>query len=460
MSTPLRAADELRAAEPRAFPGRAAAWYAVIVLMVCYTLSFVDRLILTFLVTPLKADLHLTDTQIGLLQGFAFAALYTVLGIPFGLLADRINRRNLIALGVLVWSLMTCLASGARSFVTLGLARTGVGLGEAALAPAAFSMIADLFPRERLSSALSVYSMGVQLGAGLALLVGGLVVQAVTGRPPVTVPLLGTVPAWRLTFLIVGLPGILVAALLLTLREPQRRARAAADATPAPGADSAIHEMLRRWPSTVGLTLLMSCQAMSNYAFGNWAPTFFERLYHWPKAQSGLTLGLLTIVCGCGGLYFGGRLSDRWLREGLAEAPLRVALVGLLGSLVTLVPAMLVPSATLAVGLLVPAAFFLALPIGCCYASIQMIFPAPVRGTVSAAMLLVLSLLGMTLGSLLPGLLDDHVFHSEGALGVSIAITAAGACLGGALASVLTAGPFRRDFAAIAHSQSASTAAS
>jgi MFS family permease len=215
--------------------------------------------------------------------------------------------------------------------------------------------------------------------------------------------------------------------------------------------------MLQRWPSSVGLTLVMSCQAMANYAFGSWAPTFFERLHHWPKDRIGLTLGLLTIICGCTGLLCGGRLSDRWMRAGVAEAPLRVGLVGLAGSLVTLVPAVLLSSASLTVALLVPAAFFLALPIGCSYASIQMIFPAAVRGTVSASMLLVLNLLGMTLGSLLPGLLDDHLFHDDQAIGVSIAITAAAACLIGALAAFLTFRPFRRDLAAQTRSLSDGT---
>lgn len=438
----------------------AAAWYAVIVLMVCYTYSFVDRLILAFLVTPLKHDLSLSDTQVGLLQGLAFALFYTVLGIPCGLLADRLNRRNLIACGVLAWSVMTSLGSIARTFGLLVLSRMGVGVGEATLAPAAFSLISDLFPKERLSSAMSLYSMGVQLGAGLALLAGGLIVQAVTGRPPVTVPLLGTLPAWRITFLIVAAPGILVIALLLTVREPLRRKLAGYGAgAQAGGLQSAVTEMLRRWQSLVGISLMAACQAMGNYAFGSWAPTFFERLYHWPRSRSGLVLGLLTMVCGCLGLLCGGRVSDRWLRAGVAEAPLRVGVVSLLGVLISLPPALLLPSATATVACLVPAMFFLALPIGCSYASIQLIFPSQVRGTVSATMLLILNLVGQTLGGLLPGFLDDRLFHSDTALGASMAITAIGASLVGAAAAILSFSPYRRDFAAQSASLALSTPA-
>ncbi len=433
------------------FPGRRYAWYAVFVLMICYTFSFIDRLILAFLVGPLKADLHLSDTQIGLLQGLAFAFFYALLGVPMGLIADRWNRRNLIVIGLVLWSLTTTLGSIAGSFGTLALARMGVGVGEATLAPAAFSMIADYFPKERLSSALSIYSMGVQIGAGLALIVGGLVVQAVMHMTEVTVPVLGTMAPWRLTFLIVGIPGLLVAALLTTVREPVRRRApvAATLALPVAGMRRVGMELRARWRSATGVSIIMACQAMSNYAFGSWAPAYFERVHHWPKSQAGLVLGSLTLGCGCLGLFVGGRLSDRWLRRGVHEGPLRVGLLSVLGVAVTLVPAMLVPSANLSIALLVPAVCFLALPIGCSYASIQMIFPNEVRGAVSAVMLLVLNLFGLTLGTLLPGLLDDRLFHDDQMLGASIAITAGIAALTGTIAALRTFAPYRRDFAAM-----------
>jgi MFS family permease len=191
----------------------------------------------------------------------------------------------------------------------------------------------------------------------------------------------------------------------------------------------------------------MACQAMSNYAFGAWTPTFFERLHHWPRSQSGLALGLMTMICGCIGLFAGGRLSDRWIRAGMNEAPLRVGLIGLLGVAVTLVPAMLSPSGGVTVALLVPAVFFLALPIGCSFASIQMIFPNEVRGTVSAIVLMVLNLLGLTLGTLLPGLLDDHLFHDEQMLASPSRLPRRWLRLP-VLATLPTIAPYRRDFGA------------
>jgi MFS family permease len=432
------------------YPSRGAAWYAVGVLMICYTFSFVDRLILAFLVTPLKHDLSLSDTQVGLLQGLAFALFYSLLGVPLGLAADRVNRRNLITAGVITWSVMTSLGSIARSFGTLALARMGVGIGEATLAPAAFSIIADSFPAQRLSSAMSVYSMGVQVGAGLALITGGLIAQAVTHMPPVHVPVFGILEPWRLTFLIVAMPGIFIVALLLTMREPRRRSLSRSSASgPRPSAvRNAMSHLFARWQSTLGISLIMACQAMSNYAFASWSPAFFERLHHWPKSQAGLVLGLMTMIGGCIGLFCGGRLSDRWMRAGVAEAPLRVGLISLVGAAATLVPAMLSSSQGVSVALLVPAVMFLALPIGCSYASIQMIFPNEVRGTVSAIMLVLLNLVGLGLGTLLPGLLGDRLFHDERMLGPSIAITASLASITGIVAALLTFAPYRRDFAA------------
>src|SRR5216683_2185076 len=210
------------------------AWYVVFILMVCYTLSFVDRQILSLLVGPMKRDLAISDTRIGLLQGLAFALFYGLMGLPLGRLADTRNRRNVIIVGVVLWSFLTGACSTARSFWSLFVARIGVGVGEATLSPSAFSLITDYFPKEKLGAALSVYSMGIFIGSGLALIAGGSVVDAVTRMPAVTVPLLGTVAPWRFTFLIVGAPGLVIALLLYTVREPSRRQlMRASDGTPA-----------------------------------------------------------------------------------------------------------------------------------------------------------------------------------------------------------------------------------
>jgi MFS family permease len=284
------------------------AWYVVGVLMVCYTVSFVDRQILSLLVTPIKEDLGLSDTQIGLLQGLAFAIFYTALGLPAGWLADRYSRRTIVAVGVLLWSFMTAACSATRSFWSLFTARIGVGVGEATLGPCAFSLISDYFPRERLGTALSVYSMGIFIGSGLAFVVGGVVVVAVSGMPPVELPLIGTVAAWRLTFLIVGLPGLLVALLMYTVREPMRLGMLVeADGTARRlTLAAAVDQISQRRRSVFLVSAATIFQAMDNYAVGAWLPVYFERAHGWARGEAGLPLGLLIVVFGCLGMYLGG----------------------------------------------------------------------------------------------------------------------------------------------------------
>ncbi|HEV2702981.1 MAG TPA: MFS transporter [Steroidobacteraceae bacterium] len=432
------------------YPARAVAWYTVFVLMLCYTLSYADRQILAFLVGPLKQDLQISDTQVGLLQGVAFALVYTLFGLPMGALADRFSRRNIVALGVIVWSVATSLCSVARSFTSLAAARMGVGIGEASLSPCAFSMIADSFPKERLSGALSVYTMGIQLGSGLALVIGGLVAQAVTHMAPVALPVAGFIPAWRVTFLIVGAPGLVVALILLSVREPARRALVLnAQGVAAPlGLGQVLAHIRRRWRSIAGLAAMISCQASCNYALLAWGPAFFERMHHWPKDRTGLVLGLTTLGCGCTGLFVGGRLSDLWQSRGIADAPLRVGLMSVGGILLTLAPAMLFSDAGWTVALLLPGVFFIGLPIGCGYAAVQLILPNQARGRVSAVVLFAVALISLTVGAALPGFLNDHLFHDELRVGASISLTVALACLVGTLAGVVTLRAYRADYQA------------
>jgi MFS family permease len=425
------------------------AWYVVFVLMLCYTLSFVDRQILAFLVGPIKRDLHVTDTQIGLLGGPAFAIFYTFMGLFLGRLADKISRRNIVAVGVVFWSFMTATGALAKSYLGLFTSRVGVGVGEATLAPSAFSLISDYFPKEKLSTALSVYSMGILLGSGIALIVGGLVIGAVSNNPPIDVPMLGIMAAWQVTFLIVGLPGLLVAVLLYTVREPARRGLAmSADGRVATVTlRDALAQIFSRWPIVLGVSLAMACQAMANYVLTSWGPEFFVRVHHWSKPQIGLTLGLITLSFGCLGLFVGGRLADRWVKQGVYEGPLKVGFIAVLGVACTLAPATLVSDVRVTIALLMPALFFLGLPIGSAYASLQLIFPNQVRGVVSAILIFVLNLGGMGLGPFLPGFLNDHLFHDESMIGTSMAITVAGCSVLGAILFRATFGPYRRYYA-------------
>jgi MFS family permease len=418
------------------------AWYVVIVLMVIYTLSFIDRQILAFLVGPIRADLQISDTSMGLLGGFAFAIFFTLLGLPMGWIADRKSRRGLIAVGVVFWSIMTALCSVARSFGTLFAARIGVGVGEATLTPAAFSLICDYFPRDRLARALSVYSMGILIGSGLASIVGGAVVQAVLGMPEVQIPVLGTMAAWRLTFLVVGIPGLAIALLLLTVREPARR-HLIRDTAGNP-ARLNLREVAAQIAQRGGTLLLigfgLACQSLCSYGIGFWGPPFFARIHQWEPAVTGLVLGGTTIIGGCAGLLAGGTLCDRWIGRGMREAPVRICMIGVLGAGVSLFAAFAVHDAVITAVLLAPAFFFLGFPLGSGLAALQFIVPNQVRGVASALVMFILSMGGLGLGSFLPGFFNDYLFRDDMAIGKSLLLMFA-------LASAIGVVLFRASFA-------------
>jgi MFS family permease len=352
-------------------------------------LSFMDRQILSMLVGPMKRDLGISDTRVGLLQGLAFALFYTFMGLPLGRIADTKNRRNLIAAGVVLWSIFTSLCSVARSFWSLFLARMGVGVGEASLSPAAYSLISDYFPRERMGVAVSVYYMGVYFGTSVSLLVTGLVIDAMSHTPLVTLPVLGTMASWRITFLFVGLPGLLFAPLVYSIREPLRRGMLRAQDGLATHLSfrEVLHEMGKRWQSLLGLSIGAIFQAVPTYALISWTPTYFQRIHHWTPGQSGRGLALLLLTFGCAGMYAGGRLSDYWQKKGVAEGPLRVGVVCGIGAALLLPAAYLLPQAAWTLALLAPGIFFLSLPMGTSAAALQHIFPNQVRGQVSALFL-------------------------------------------------------------------------
>ena len=424
------------------------AWYVVIILTACYTLSFIDLQILGLLVGPIKRDLGISDTRVGLLQGLAFSVFYTLLGLPLGRVADTRNRRNLIGISVLLWSLFTGLCSLARSFWSLILTRVGVGFGEAGLSPAAYSMFADMFPKERLGVALSIFYMGVFLGQSLALLVGGTTVDAVSHMSSITLPLLGTMAPWRITFLIAAAPGIPFALLVYTLREPLRRGllQAGGGSSSKLSPRATLREVGVRWSSVAGISGGMICQAICNYGFMAWAPTFFARTHHWAPGQTGRALGLIIATFGCLGMYVGGRLSDGWLKKGRLDAPLRVGVPSAIGTGILFPLAFLSHNATVTLALICPALFLLALPMGTAAAALQMIFPNQVRGQVSAFYLFCLNLGGLSLGPLMPGVLNDYVFHSEAAIGTSIAITIGAGAVLMLIAFASTQRPYRNHY--------------
>ena len=405
------ATTEIGRAKSMAYP-----WLVVAILMVAYVFSFVDRQILNLLVGPIRRDLGISDTQMSLLMGFSFAIFYTILGIPFGRLADSWNRSGLIAGGVVVWSLMTSLCGLASSYWQLFLFRIGVGVGEATLSPAAYSMIADYFPPERRATAISVYSMGIYLGSGIAFLVGGLVIQFAVAQGAVTLPLVGDIRPWQLVFLVLGASGIVFSFAFMLVREPPRE-----DAGSSVTFGAVVAHLWRNRRTVLCHNLGFAMLAFCSYGTAAWVPSFFIRTFNWKAGDVGIVYGLIVMVFGCAGILFGGWLTDRWLKRGKTDAALRV---GILASCVAIVGGvyLMASTGTLAAVLMVPAVFALGMPFGAAPAAIVAIVPNQMRGQTAAVYLFIVNLIGLGVGPTAVALVTDYVFANDLALKWSMLI--------------------------------------
>jgi MFS family permease len=431
----VTSAADAGAATP--WPKAATAWYAVGVLLIAYTFAYIDRAILTILVEPIQRDLHINDTQVALLHGFAFVIFYVGLGVPLGFLADRSRRTTLAVGSILIWSLMTAAGGLTRTFGQLFTARIGVGIGEAGLSPAAYSLIADYFPPARRSTAMGVYTLGLFAGGGLALLLGGVIVALVGARPDVIVPVLGKIRAWQLVFFAVGLPGLLVGVLAMTIKEPPRRRLTGEVTTTAPGAGlKALWGQLGRQGGVYAR--LMLAFAFLGVPFNVallWARPYLSRRFGVTPAEGAFAVGGAMLVFATAGILCGSALCDRMTARGVSTA------------LLVIVPIVLLPIAPtlpLAITALSALLFFGAGSFGAAPAALQLITPNEMRATVSALYLLAANLVGLTMGPVVTGALTDYVFHDKSAVGISAAIVGAGSAVVAAILFAGLPGAFRR----------------
>jgi MFS family permease len=402
-------------------------WLLVVLLTAAYALAMVDRTILVLLIGPLQRDLHLSDTQFGLLQGATFALFYVLAGYPIGLLIDRLPRILVISGGLMLWSAATVLSAFANGFGLLFAARTVVAVGEASLNPAAYSLLSDAFAKARLGRAIGIFSMGAAIGTSAAYLIGGALLGLQHGHADFHLPVLGAVKVWQLAFLVAGAPGVVLSILIGFLREPPRRSAA--------GAAPSSARSQSWWPfflaHRVALSLVFCASASQTlllYSFLTWSPALLLRVHHLAGEKVGLILGLSNAVFGIAGFFAGGFLADRWFKAGRADAHMRVGfwahcLILPLGLAATL-------AAPLAV--VVPclcALTFLQLGTGpATIAGLQLMTPSALRGRTSAILMMATTLAGVGLGPMLVGLLNDFVFHSQQGVGRSLACVVAAVC--------------------------------
>ena len=428
------------------------AWFVVGVLMLAYLFSYIDRSILSLLVAPIRRDLGLSDFQLSLLHGFAFAIFYTALGFPIGRAADRYNRVRIIVGGVAVWSLMTAVCGLARNFTQLFLARVGVGVGEAALNPCAYSIITDLFPRRLLARALSTYVMGTYMGFGAAFIIGGAVVGAVTESPTMTMPWLGEIYTWQAAFFYVGLPGLLVALLVwLGVREPARVGRMQAGPVTKSVPIRTVFKFVARNKTTILCHLGgFSCIGVLVNGLVLWTPTLFSRSHGWEVADAGVLYGVILLLCGPLGIFLGGWLADHIDRSAAKDA----AKGGSFASAAAFTAAGIIPAALsplvsspeVAFALIAWLVLATSAPWGVAVSAIQQITPNEMRGQISALYLFVVNIIGIGFGPSIVALLTDGVFGRDDALRYSMAIVGGAAALLGSLILFAGLASFRRSY--------------
>jgi MFS family permease len=428
-----------------AWPRPAYAWYVVIVLAIANLFSAVDRTILNLLITPIKSDLTLSDTEIGLIHGAAFGIVHTLMTLPFGWRADRAARNRIITLGIAFWSLMTASCGLARTFTQLFVARMGVGVGEATLAVSVVPLLSDYFPRERRTLPLSVFSVVGAMGTGVAFLVGGAVSALVMGDRAWHFPLVGELRPWQAIFIVVGLPGLLWALVTLTVSETSRhRGEIVSNAE--------LIRFLRRRANIIAPHFLGNiCFSIFAYGAGAWTPTVLMRVHGWSMEQVGYSLGLIYLVVIFLGGTLGGLTSQWLLGRGLQNANLLTMCMGV--AAMTLPGALLgfMPTGWAAAAVIVPLTFFTIFPTGPSTAAMQEIAPSRLRGRIAALYHAATGLLGLSFGALVIGLITDRVFQDEQAVAKSISVAAVILCpLGAAL--VHLAARARRAMGPIDHS--------
>jgi MFS family permease len=403
------------------YAGGAYGRYVIGVLYVSWLLCYLHRQVISVLVPSLKLDLGLSDTEVSLLQGFAFSSCFAFAGLPLGHLADRLNRRNLIVAGMTIWTFATIACGLATDFGQLFLARMALGLGQACLAPASVSLMADYFRPEARGRAIGVMQSGTPVGSGLALFAGGLLLSALAaGGLPWAIE--GWAP-WRTVFLTLGAPALLAVGLAATVREPPRRRETAATAA------GGLAALFRTSGLAIAVAIsLFTCIFIHGYAINAWTATILMRVYGLSPAEAGAAYGTILLVCSAAGATTSGFLSDALVRRWPEDGRVRVALF-LLPVLIPILVVFLSASSAVATLAAVGASSFVTGLISySAFPVLQEITPGSLRGKVVAIYLLCANFVGLGLAPTIVALVTDYIFRDELMLQRSVGFVSIGAC--------------------------------
>jgi MFS family permease len=392
----------------------------MILLSVAYGFSTLDRSILPIMITVLQRDLHITDTEFAVLQGLAFGVFYSLAAIPLGWLSDRYPRRTVVALSVGFWSAMTAMTGLVHTYRLMLLTRIGLAVGESSLQPAAYSMLADLYPKEKLGRAIGLFSVAGPVGASSAFLIGGMLMALLASRPAIPLPLLGSIHAWQVIFLIIGLPGIVLAFLIFACGEPARRQADNGGKASRP----ALWESVKRDKLVYGMILIaFTLMLIMNTAVMAWFPAMMFRVHHAGTKLTGVVMAVGTAF-GAIAYVMGGYLADRWIKRGHNDAHMRVGVLAALLTAPTVAIAAFGPNVWVSSGGICLSFFAASLSLTSTLAGVQLITPPYHRATLTSVLMALGSLIAHSGGTLLVALITEKILKRQDQVNIALVIVA------------------------------------
>ena len=421
------------------------AWCVVAILCLASILGWVDRQIINLLVGPIKETLGINDTQVGLLQGLSFALLYVVASLPIAWMADTGKRTLIISIGIICWSLATFFCGLATSFLIMFLARMMVGLGEATLAPSGYSLLSDYFSKDRVGIAISLFTGCGFLGAGLGYIIGGKIIGYFSQTEHYTLPIIGQVEPWQITFMVVAAPGLILLLLMQFVKEPPRQSILKTPERPKDILSSfktLFAYILTNKRLFFGLFVGLSIMAAATLSINNWIPEYFIRQYGLTPQKASAMLGPIIMITSPGAVFIGGLLASLLMKRGIGHANLSLAITSVLLAACFAYLFTKVETLDMAIKFLIPTLFFGALPFGCGTATLPLVAPNRLRAQIVAVYLLIANLLGNTIGPAGVGLVTDYIFKDPSRLGDSISVVAPLLYLTGALIALMAVKPY------------------
>ena len=403
-------------------PSNTYGWYVAFILLIGFTFSFIDRQVLNLLVVPIQNDLNITDTQISALQGLAFVITYVGLCVPIGRIIDKTHRVSVMIIGLLIWSAATIACGFSKNYISMFIARMGIGAGESTVHPGSISILGDYFDSDKIASPMSIYLLGPYLGAGIAMIFGAQVLDWTSQMDSnFILPLVGEVAPWQLTFIAVGLPGILVACLFLTIREPKRRIQEI-ESQEAPSFKKIAEYIKNNWQVYGAIIIGNSCLIILLYGLQAWVPTMLLRVYEWDLIQSGRVYGLIAMLAGSAGVLSGPFVLKLMSKNNIDAPHFKLAIFGISMASLSLVVLPFQANVNIALIFVTLASFFVTLPLAGTSSAMVIVSPNRIRGVITGIYVVVTSVFGLVLGPFLVASSTDFIFQDPNAVAKSLAL--------------------------------------